>query len=73
MEGEIRLAGGKADMDGRVEVCGSYSRWGTVCNKQWAPSHTMVVCRQLGYSDTKGNYIIMLMIIAIYCEISRFI
>ena len=42
-------------MEGRVEVCTSYySRWGTVCNKQWSPSHTRVVCRQLGYSDTEG-------------------
>ena len=41
-------------MEGRVEVCTSFSRWGTVCNKQWTPSHTKVVCRQLGYSDTGG-------------------
>ena len=42
-------------MEGRVELCTSYYRWGTVCNKQWTPSHTRVVCRQLGYSDIEGN------------------
>ena len=42
-------------MEGRVEVCTSYYRWGTVCNKQWTPSHTRVVCRNLGYSDMEGN------------------
>ena len=52
--GDIRLVGGKTEMEGRVEVCTSYSRWGTVCNKQWTPSHTRVVCRNLGYSDSEG-------------------
>ena len=42
-------------MEGRVEVCTLYSRWGTVCNNQWTPSHTKVVCRQLGYSDIEGT------------------
>ena len=42
-------------MEGRVEVCTSYNRWGTVCNKQWTPSHTRVVCRYLGYNDLEGN------------------
>ena len=40
--------------EGRVEVCSSYSGWGTVCNKQWTMTDTKVVCRQLGYSDTEG-------------------
>ena len=39
-----------------MEVCsGSYGRWGTVCDKQWSPQHTSVVCRQLGYSDEYGK------------------
>ena len=42
-------------MEGRVEVCTSYSSWGTICNKQWTPSHTRVVCRNLGYSDAEGS------------------
>ena len=54
IEGEIRLAGGGTDNEGRVEVCTSLSRWGTVCNKQWTTTDTKVVCQQLGYSDTEG-------------------
>ena len=42
-------------MEGRVEVCTSYSRWGTVCNKQWTQTHTEVVCQQLGYSAIEGR------------------
>ena len=53
--GSIRLTGGETEMEGRVEVCADYSRWGTVCNKQWTSAHTKVVCQGLGYSDTEGN------------------
>ena len=42
-------------MEGRVEMCTSYNRWGTICNKQWTPSHTRVVCRSLGYNDSEGE------------------
>ena len=41
-------------MEGRIEICDSYYRWGTVCNKQWTSSHAEVVCRYFGYDDTKG-------------------
>ena len=43
-------------MEGRVEICGGYYRWGTVCNRQWTSSHTKVVCRNLGYDDTEGKF-----------------
>ena len=36
-------------MEGRVEVCDNFYRWGTVCNKQWTSAHTKVTCRNLGY------------------------
>ena len=44
-------------MEGRVEVCHSHSRWGTICNKQWTLSHTKVVCRNLGYNDSEGEVV----------------
>ena len=44
-------------MEGRVEVCTSFHRWGTICSKQWTPSHTRVVCRSMGYSDSEGTCI----------------
>ena len=54
--GQTRLVGGQNDEEGRVEVCSdSYSRWGTVCDKQWSPRHTSIVCRQLGYSENDGK------------------
>ena len=56
LAGNIRLVGGETDMEGRVEVCDSYRRWGTVCNRQWTSSHTKVVCRNLGYDDTEGEF-----------------
>ena len=56
--GQLRLVGGETEMEGRVEVCTSYSRWGTICDKQWAPSHTRVVCRNLGYDDSEGKFML---------------
>ena len=49
-DGAIRLADGKSEREGRVEIC-STERWGTVCDNQWTINHTAVVCRFLGYSD----------------------
>ena len=42
-------------MEGRVEVCNSHFRWGTVCNRQWTPVHTEVVCRSAGFSGMGGK------------------
>ena len=52
--GEIRLAGGSAMSEGRLETCLN-NRWGTVCDDSWDEKATAVVCRQLGY-QTKGYF-----------------
>ena len=52
--GDTRLVGGQSEMEGRVEVC-IKNKWGTVCDRQWSPAHTNVVCRYLGFSDNEGN------------------
>ena len=46
-EGEIRLVGGNATNEGRVEVC-LRGVWGTVCHDQWSTEDAQVACRQLG-------------------------
>ena len=46
-EGSVRLAGGTANKNGRVEVCYN-GVWGTVCESGWSLSDAIVVCKQLG-------------------------
>lgn len=50
IEGEVRLTGGKSEMEGQVEICQN-SSWGGICDSNWCGSNAKVVCRQLGYSE----------------------
>ena len=54
--GQLRLAGGNIENEGRVEICVD-NVWGTVCLDSWGSADATVVCRQLGYS-TKGQNLI---------------
>ena len=53
VHGDLRLVGGRAPSEGRVEVCVN-GAWGTVCDNNYgfrtaAAAYTNVTCRQLGY------------------------
>ena len=49
-QGTIRLIGGPNNSSGRLEIFLGDS-WGSVCNKGWSHSESLVVCRELGFSD----------------------
>ncbi|XP_040823181.1 neurotrypsin isoform X2 [Ochotona curzoniae] len=51
-DGIIRLAGGKSNQEGRLEVY-YRAQWGTVCDDGWTELNTYVVCRQLGFKYGK--------------------
>lgn len=54
-EGALRLRDGQNELEGRIEVCLN-GTWGTVCHDYWSGVDSLVVCRQLGYSDKCMSY-----------------
>ena len=52
--GDIRLVGGSAADEGRVELCLN-NAWGTICDDGFDVNEANVICRQLGYPD-HGTY-----------------
>jgi hypothetical protein len=48
---EVRLAGGRSEEEGRLEVRFDRGAWGVVCGDGWGVREAMVACRQLGKSS----------------------
>ena len=48
-DGELRLAGGRYESEGRLEICFN-DHWGTICDDLWDHVDAGVACRQLGFS-----------------------
>ena len=49
--GDLRLAGGNVEHEGRVEICLG-NVWGTICHNYWDNTDAQVVCSKLGYLKT---------------------
>ena len=54
--GDVRLAGGQSENEGRVEVCVN-GGWGTVTDDGWSTADGEVLCRQLGYRSQGTSYL----------------
>ena len=50
MTGDVRLIGGTAANEGRLEVCMN-KVWGTVCGISWGTADSKVACKQLGHQQ----------------------
>ena len=55
----MRLAGGRVENEGRVEICVN-RRWSTICSNSfwgfhWDSEEARVTCRQLGFSRMQPN------------------
>ena len=56
-DGDVRLARGHTEYEGRVEYCLN-NRFGVVCDDgQWDDPDAQVVCNQLGYGEYEGVYV----------------
>ena len=50
-DGQLRLAGGNVDNEGRVEICLN-NEWGTICDDNWNTNDANVACGVLGFADS---------------------
>ena len=54
--GDIRLAGGLIEQEGRPEVCFD-GVWGTICSYSWSSTDGYIFCKTLGYNG-QSNLIV---------------
>ena len=48
--GDIRLANGYIEQEGRVEICVD-DVWGVICDDGWDKTDAHIACQQLGYAE----------------------
>ena len=48
-DGQLRLANGTIQQEGRVEICLN-GVWGGICETSWGSSDATVFCKGLGYN-----------------------
>ncbi|XP_039256482.2 uncharacterized protein LOC120333179 isoform X1 [Styela clava] len=51
-DGQLRLAGGNSDSEGRLEVFHA-GEWGTICGYLWGMDEAYLACRELGFNKAK--------------------
>ncbi|KAJ8036346.1 Deleted in malignant brain tumors 1 protein [Holothuria leucospilota] len=49
-DGEVRLAGGLHDDNGTAQIC-ERGHWVNLCASSWEDTESLVICRQLGYTE----------------------
>ena len=53
-DGQLRLAGGNVNNEGRVDICLN-NEWGTICDRSWNTNDAKVACGALGFSRGGEN------------------
>ena len=62
--GEIELADGSVEYEGRVEYCDD-GAWGTICDDGWTAEDAAVVCAMLGH-PTEGECSILFLFLFVF-------
>lgn len=61
-ENAVRLANGTFEQEGRVEICLN-GVWGTICDYYWEPTDGYVLCKQIGFQNSRMHFIMEKIII----------